>query len=229
MATQRTDIGLISCLDEVQCNDTITAVGWNKIVQSIEGLYTIGTHLIDLPDKRVNRYRHPAIGWAFGSVALASAPATYQDSIVRHPIHINPHYDRWSLEFEVNLIDQTLYSGVGPSGIRFRFTKITILAYGYGNNTQLLAEIIPSGTPGTGQHVAAPNVVKVFNLTGQFNANMLPPSGEEFAGRITVEITTQTSIPPAFQFYWNKGSHTITGNADWFGLLCMKGRIYKVC
>src|SRR5687768_4820521 len=72
MAITRTGLHAMQCTPQVQCSDTIDAIGFNKISEGVEGLYNAGRLVCDGPHTWVNGNPEPRFGWRKGYTGVAA-------------------------------------------------------------------------------------------------------------------------------------------------------------
>lgn len=233
MGQVRADIPPAYCLDEVQCGDTITAVGYNKLVSSIGNLQRIGTHGCELSAKLINNYLRPAHGWSQGQVALLDRlnPGAY-DVTTSQGLPFFNDLNRFTLCFDTRLLNHVFISS--PRAERVQM-EVEIIAVGYNGGQQTIATVIlPTTTPTPVSHtqaggtLTAPGGSLYWEVDGEWNSSMLPPSGIMWQGSLVVNLKIQKLAISPFPFL-AISTVQISGLLDWFGVRQLQLRHYRAC
>lgn len=234
MGQVRSNIPPAYCLDEVQCGDTITAVEHNKLVSSVKNLQYIGTHGCELPAKLINNYLRPAHGWSQGQVAILDRmnPGNYE-VITNHGLPFFADMNRFTLCFDARLLNYLYSDGVSYAE-RFQM-EVEIVAIGYNGTAQVLASVILPGSPTTptsftqaGGTLSSPGGALQREVDGQWNANMLPPSGIMWQGGLIVNLKIKKLVQNPYLFAAITNLQ-IPGLLDWFGIRQLQLRHYRKC
>lgn len=227
MSIQRTGLVSPACATSLNCGEIVTDVNFNKLVDGIKSIYSIGTCGAYLPGAVRNNVKQPICGWHYGTPngIPTSANSGYEAFSHKWPLHLNAGYDRWSLDIEVCLMSRV--EPLIPRAARIKMKRLVIIAYGYGGASQVLADVVQS-TPGPGQHLVIANSATSISLSGVWNASMLPPAGSMEAGRIACSVTVSTEAEPPLA-YGSSGSLNILARSEWYGLMNLYLNNFKLC
>lgn len=221
MATTRTNIHDIHCIDPVACQDDITDVWGNKITTSLGGIYSIGVPAAAGGYTVNNRNVRPNCGFTTGKVYLI--PGTNQENYGAKfdPVRLTKAYDRFSLVAEVRLF--RYYAAVPGLSIDFRLEKVKFWLEGYNGQAQDLFAVVPSGA-GVNEYNSPYGQKSIIRVDGALNPTILPPAGNEWDGRLRLDLLGRTYVNTQ-----NITNFDITNVGDWYGALYYNLHFYKSC
>lgn len=233
MGVVRNGIPPAYCQDDVQCEDILTAVNYNKLLSSVRNLQQIGTMGAEIPAKMINNCLRPAHGWSQGTFSITdhTVPGTY-NVITTHGLPFFNDLGRFTLCYDARLLFNTTIAGA--QAVR-HILEVSISAIGYNGATQTLSEVLlPSTLPTpvsfaqAGGTIASPGASTFREVDAAWNSNMLPPSGQMWQGTLVLTLRiTKAQISPLT--FFPKLNLTLPGLLDWFGVRQLQLRHYKKC
>ena len=218
------------CTVQVACGDVISEVLYNKVSEGLQGVYNAGSVVADGPHQCINRIYYPANGYTVGSTPFPQAVGQDNVGSIFHPVEFHKGTTMFSLVTEVSPLFSGLFSGA--INYKHEFKNINFFMEGYAPSgsppTQYLLKVVP-GVAGVGETHVAANTKKILRVAGAINANMLPPAGNAWDGRLRIDIIGNTDVlvaGPSFGIYPN---FIIPFGGSWYGVLYYQLKFFKTC